>query len=59
MTYAAQSAEFADLIREGGASWASIDSDAAARFALQNRFQTGIDIARYRRRDHARRHGRL
>ncbi len=47
MTYAAQSSQFGDLIREQGAPWASIDGDAAARFALQNRFQTGLDIARY------------
>src|SRR6476646_3649876 len=47
MTYAAQAREFGDLIRENGAPWAAIDGDAAARFALQNRFQTGLDIARY------------
>ncbi len=47
MTYAARSREFAELIREQGAPWAAIDGEAAARFALQNRFQTGLDIARY------------
>ncbi|HTI30503.1 MAG TPA: isocitrate lyase [Sphingomonas sp.] len=47
MTYAAQAREFGDLIRENGAPWAAINGDAAARFALQNRFQTGLDIARY------------
>jgi len=35
------------LIETNGPSWAAIDPENAARMALQNRFQTGLDIARY------------
>ena len=35
------------LINQNGSSWASIDSEYAARMKLQNRFQTGLEIAQY------------
>jgi len=30
-----------------GSAWADISPEHAARMKLQNRFQTGLDIARY------------
>jgi len=35
------------LIKNAGDTWASISPESAARMKLQNRFQTGLDIARY------------
>lgn len=35
------------LITEKGFSWASINPEYVARMKMQNRFQTGLDIARY------------
>jgi len=35
------------LIGDSGPSWDGINAEYAARMKLQNRFQTGIDIARY------------
>jgi len=34
-------------IRDGGASWAAIDAESVARMQVQNRFRTGLDIARH------------
>jgi isocitrate lyase len=36
-----------ELVAGNGASWAAIDPESAARMVLQNRFRTGLDIARY------------
>ena len=35
------------LRRENGSSWDAISAEYGARMALQNRFKTGLDIARY------------
>ena len=35
------------LIKSKGASWDGISAEAVARMRLQNRFKTGLDIARY------------
>jgi isocitrate lyase len=35
------------LIRSYNGTWDGIDAEAVARMRLQNRFQTGLDIARY------------
>jgi isocitrate lyase len=35
------------LIRSKGGTWDGISAEAVARMRLQNRFQTGLDIARY------------
>ncbi len=35
------------LVAANGASWAAIDPESAARMVLQNRFATGLDIAKY------------
>lgn len=39
--------EFEKLVAESGTAWADISPEYAARMRLQNRFKTGIDIARY------------
>ncbi|GAB5450384.1 MAG: isocitrate lyase [Halioglobus sp.] len=42
--------EIADVTRlrdENGAAWNAISPESAARMRLQNRFRTGLDIARY------------
>jgi isocitrate lyase len=40
-------AEAKQLIEGKGGTWAGIDPEAVARMRLQNRFRTGLDIARY------------
>ncbi len=47
MTYQAEIASAAQLISGQGAAWSAIDAESVARMRLQNRFQTGLDIARY------------
>ncbi|MGJ3648997.1 isocitrate lyase [Sphingomonas sp. GlSt437] len=47
MSYQTTIANAAQLIGAQGASWKAIDAEAVARMRLQNRFQTGLDIARY------------
>ena len=46
MTYQSQIAELSQLIGTRP-SWNGIDASGAARMRLQNRFRTGLDIARY------------
>lgn len=38
---------FAELCEQQGGSWANISPEYAARMKAQNRFKTGLDIARY------------
>ena len=47
MTLAQTTADAARTIAAAGAPWAAIDPQAVARMRLQNRFRTGLDIARY------------
>ncbi|MFA5969758.1 MAG: isocitrate lyase [Sphingomonas sp.] len=47
MTYIAEIAEAAKTIGGQGATWNAIDAESVARMRLQNRFKTGLDIARY------------
>ena len=47
MTYQANVAAAAEMIKGEGASWSGIDGEAVARMRLQNRFRTGLDIARH------------
>ena len=47
MTYHQHQSHAATLIDAQGAPWAAIDADAVARMQAQNRFRTGLDIARY------------
>ena len=46
MTYQQQIGTATQLIG-GQATWDGIDAEAVARMRLQNRFRTGLDIARY------------
>ena len=47
MTYQAKIDTLNETIAGQGAPWNAIDAEAAARMQLQNRFHTGLDIARY------------
>jgi isocitrate lyase len=47
MTYQEEIQTAAATISGNGESWKDINPEHAARMRLQNRFQTGIDIARY------------
>ena len=40
-------ANLADIIGAQGSNWSAISADSAARMRAQNRFQTGLEIARY------------
>src|SRR6056297_2472702 len=46
-TYQETTAEFARLCAQQGSTWNTINPEYAARMRLQNRFLTGLDIARY------------
>jgi len=47
MTYSEEIAKIAALREQAGHPWKDISPESAARMRLQNRFQTGLDIARY------------
>jgi isocitrate lyase len=47
MTYQSQINQLESTIADQGAPWNAIDAESAARMQLQNRFRTGLDIARY------------
>ncbi|WP_340314318.1 isocitrate lyase [Rhizorhabdus argentea] len=47
MTYQDQISQTQQLIRSYNGTWDGIDAESVARMRLQNRFQTGLDIARY------------
>ena len=47
MTYANTIAQMQSIIEANGPSWSAIDAEATARMAVQNRFPTGLDIAKY------------
>lgn len=47
MSYTDQIEQLGSVISGNGTSWAAIDAESAARMQLQNRFKTGLDIARY------------
>src|ERR1700751_5849594 len=47
MSYQDHIIEMAQLIKSKGGTWDGIDPEAVARMRLQNRFKTGLDIARY------------
>ena len=46
-TFSQESANLANVIASNGANWSSISADSAARMRMQNRFKTGLDIAKY------------
>ncbi|MEP5939131.1 MAG: isocitrate lyase [Erythrobacter sp.] len=47
MTYQATITHLEGAINKQGAPWNAIDAEAAARMQMQNRFPTGLDIAKY------------
>ncbi|QIG53083.1 isocitrate lyase [Altererythrobacter sp. BO-6] len=47
MTYQSTIANLRKTIEGNGAPWNAIDAESAARMQIQNRFRTGLDIARY------------
>ena len=47
MSYEDHVIEMSALIESKGGAWGGIDADAVARMRLQNRFKTGLEIARY------------
>ena len=47
MTYQTHIADINERIGAQNGTWDGIDADAVARMRLQNRFRTGLDIARY------------
>ncbi|WP_298284649.1 isocitrate lyase [Novosphingobium sp.] len=47
MTYQNTITQMRDVVAANGPSWAAIDPESAARMAIQNRFRTGLDIAKY------------
>ena len=47
MSYAATIADLREVIEVNGTSWEAIDPESVARMRIQNRFPTGLDIARY------------
>lgn len=46
-TFSSESADLARIIASKGSNWSAISADSAARMRIQNKFQTGLDIARY------------
>jgi isocitrate lyase len=46
-TFQNEVAELARLRDQNGSAWSGINPESAARMRLQNRFRTGLDIARY------------
>ncbi len=47
MTYSTEIGNADRLIKTNGAPWSGINAESVARMRMQNRFQTGIDIAKY------------
>ncbi len=47
MTYQQEIQQAAAIVAENGEGWKDINPEYAARMRLQNRFQTGVDIAKY------------
>ena len=47
MTYHNTITRMREIVDANGPSWAAIDPESAARMVIQNRFRTGLDIARY------------
>jgi isocitrate lyase len=47
MSYQTHTAKIAELIASKQGTWDGINPESVARMRLQNRFQTGLDIARY------------
>ncbi len=59
MTYQSTINALEKTINGQGSPWNAIDAESAARMKLQNRFNTGLDIAQIHCNDHARRYGSI
>jgi isocitrate lyase len=46
-TFNQDSADLAQVIQKNKGNWSAINADSAARMRAQNRFKTGLDIAKY------------
>ena len=46
-TYQEEVQKAQEEINQGGAGWNAIDAEAVARMRFMNRFQNGLDVARY------------
>jgi len=46
-TYDSTISEIAEMRERNGSTWAAISPESATRMRLQNRFHTGLDIAKY------------
>jgi isocitrate lyase len=46
-TYSQEIAKAKTLIGTQGSPWSAIEAESVARMRLQNRFKTGLDIAKY------------
>src|SRR5690606_15063495 len=47
MSYQAEIKTAQALIEKNGSQWSAIKADSVARMRLQNKFKTGLDIAKY------------
>jgi len=47
VTYQATISKFRDVIDQRGPAWSAVDAESAARMQIQNRFPTGLDIAKH------------
>jgi isocitrate lyase len=47
MTYQQEIQKAAQTIGQNGSPWQSIDAESVARMRMQNRFQTGLEVAQY------------
>ena len=47
MSYSDEIAKITEVRDQAGHPWNDISPESAARMRLQNRFRTGLDIARY------------
>ncbi|MDB5436080.1 MAG: aceA, partial [Phenylobacterium sp.] len=47
MAYQDHIIEMSQLIKSKNGAWDGIDADGVARMRLQNRFKTGLEIAKY------------
>ncbi|MDP3382849.1 MAG: isocitrate lyase, partial [Phenylobacterium sp.] len=47
MAYQEHTTKMSELIKSKNGTWDGINAESVARMRLQNRFQTGLDIARY------------
>ena len=55
--YSNNIAQVAKVLEGHGGAWDAINPESAARMRAQNRFQTGLEIAKYTAGYYARRHG--